>query len=251
MGRRSILLIVAVVIAALGATMVFLYVQSVDAKAEKASESVDVLAATAQIEAGESIEDAQEAGKLDSVAVPRKNVVPGALTDTGGLEGMIALATIYVGEQIIPGQFGKTGTSQTITIPDGTMAISVQVDDPSRVAGFVTPGSSVAVFVSAEPEVILPDGGTRRLPDFTRLLLAKVEVIGVGDTTLLSTTKTDPEGTATTEAIPKTILTLALTQAQAEKAIFSSKNGTLTFALLNDKSVVKPSSGAVLQNLFK
>lgn len=250
MGRRSILLIVAVVIAALGATMVFLYVQGVDAKAQQAGESVEVLTATQQIETGETIEEAQDAGKLAAVAVPRKNVVPGALTDTTSLKDQIALSTIYVGEQILPGKFGNLGAKQTITIPERTMAISVQLDDPSRVAGFVTPGSSVAIFVSAEPELILPDGETRKLPEFTRLLLPKVQVIGVGDTTLLSTTKTDPEGTQTTEQIPKTLLTLSLTQPQAEKVIYGSKNGNLTIGLLNDKSTVRPGPGVELNNLF-
>ncbi len=252
MGRRSILLIVAIAIAALGATMVFLYVQGVDAKASEQVESVQVLAATQQIEPGETIEAAQAAGKLTTVDVPRKNIVPGVLTDTTTLKGQIALSTVYVGEQIIPGMFGSLGTQQTITIPDGTMAVSVQLDDPSRVAGFVTPGSSVAIFVSGKPEEIQSDGSSKPLPDFTRVLLPKVEVIGAGDTTLLSTTKTDAAtGAQTTEAIPKTLLTLSLDQSQAEKVIFASRNSTLTFGLLNDKSVVRPGPGVVAQNLFK
>ncbi len=250
MGRRSILLIVAIIIAAVGAGMVFLYVQGLDAKAQTAAESVEVLAVTKQIEAGETVVAAQLAGKLESVSVPRKNVVPGALTDTTSLKDQIALSTIYVGEQILPGNFGKGGTEQTITIPDGTMAISVQLDDPSRVAGFVTPGSSVAIFVSSKPVEILPDGSSRELADYTRLLLPKIEVIGVGDTTLLSTTKTDPTGAQTTEQIPKTLLTLSLTQAQAEKVIFAARTGILTFGLLNDKSVVRPGEPVIAQNLF-
>ncbi len=247
MGRRSILLIVAVVIAALGATMVFLYVQNVDADAAEANESVEVLAATKQVEVGETIEDAQAAGKLGMVSVPRKNVVPGALTDTSALDGQIALSTVYVGEQILPGMFGQVGTQQTINIPEGTMAISVQLDDPARVAGFVTPGASVAVFMSGEK---LGKGVDAGLLPFTRLLLPKVEVIGVGDTTLLSTTKTDAAGLETTEAIPKTILTLSLTQAQAERVVYASRNGSLTFGLLNEKSNVKSGPGVFEQNLF-
>lgn len=250
MGRRTVLLIVAIMIAALGATLVFLYVQGVDNRAVAGQERVEVLTATEVIAAGESVEDAQAAGKLDFASVPSADVLDGALESTETIQGKLALTAIYPKEQILAAKFGAAGAKETITIPDDTMAISVQLDDPARVAGFVTPGSSVAIFVSAEPEEILPDGTTKTLPDFTRLLIPKVDVIGVGDTTLLSTTKTDPEGTQTTEQIPKTLLTLSLTQPQAEKVIFASRNGILTFGLLNDKSTVRPGPGVVLQNLF-
>ena len=53
--------------------------------------------------------------------------------------------------------------------------------------------------------------------------MADVEVIGVGTTTLLSTTTTDETGAQTTEEIPKTILTLSLDQKDAEKVILAKK----------------------------
>jgi pilus assembly protein CpaB len=90
-----------------------------------------------------------------------------------------------------------------LTIPEGKMAISVQLTDPARVAGFVSPGAEVAVFINAEPEEIdTQTGATTKLPDFTRLLLPRVQVIGVGDTTVVPTTTTSEEGTETTEQIP-------------------------------------------------
>jgi pilus assembly protein CpaB len=64
MPRRAILLIVAVVIAALGATLVFLYVRGVEAKADEEREVVQVLGATETISAGESAVDAIAAGKI-------------------------------------------------------------------------------------------------------------------------------------------------------------------------------------------
>lgn len=250
MGRRTVLLVVAIVIAAVGATLVFLYVQGVDNRAVAGQERVQVLSATEVIAAGESVEDAQAAGKLALTSIPSADVLDGALESTETIQGELALTAIYPKEQILAAKFGAAGAQQSITIPDGTMAVSVQLDDPSRVAGFVTPGSSVAVFLSGKPNEILPDGSTKPLPDFARLLLPEVQVIGVGDTTLLNTTKTDTTGAQTTEQIPKTLLTLSLTQQQAEKVIFGSRNGILTFGLLNEKSVVRPGRGVIAQNLF-
>ena len=269
MGRRAVLLIVALVIAALGATMIFLYVQGIDQRAEAGQRPVEVLAASAKIEAGETIEAAQGAGKLELVSVPREDLLPGALTSTESLAGKVALTAIFPKEQIIPEKFGASGTEQTITIPDGAMAVSVQLTDPARVAGFITPGSKVAIFYSADggaPADAGAPAGTETaggdaaaasdtgapalVGGFTRLLLPDVQVIGVGTTSVLSTTTTDETGAATTEQLPKTLLTLALTQDQAEKVIFATRNGELALGLLNGKSKVRPGPGVDATSMF-
>ena len=237
MGRRTLLMIAAVVIAALGATMIFLYVQGIDNRAQAGQEPLKVLVATDQITAGETIESATESGKLDLKAIPKEDVAPGALNSTETLDGQIALGPIFPGDQIVPGKFGQVGTQNSIQIPDKNLAMSVQLDDPARVAGFLNPGSQVAIFATTTNE--------------TRLLLPRVSVLGVGQTTVLSTTTTDETGAQTTEQIPKTILTLSTTQAEAEKIIFSFKKYQLSFALLTKDSAVAPSDGANAGNVFK
>ena len=62
MGRRTILLIVAALIAALGSAMVFLYVRGADDRATEAQAPVNVLKAVAQINPGETLDQAQAAG---------------------------------------------------------------------------------------------------------------------------------------------------------------------------------------------
>lgn len=252
MGRRTILLIAAVVIAALGATMIFLYVQGVDSRAEAGQQPVQVLTAKKVITAGETVADAQASGKFALTSVPSNDVVPNALVDTTEIAGDIALSTIYPGEQILAARFGAPGTQQELTIPDGSLAVSVQLTDPARVAGFVTPGSDVAIFLSSSgSQDSSSSSTTTTAPNFVRMLLPKVEVIGVGSTTVLSQTTTDSSGNQTTEQISKTILTLALNQHDAEKVIYASNNGTLAFGLLNDKSKVAPDLGVTSKNLFK
>ena len=106
MARRSILLIVAVIVAALGTTMIVLYVQGIDARAAQGQELVEVLTATEVIDAGETVAAAQEAGKLEKTEVVREDMVEGALTSTTSIEDQVALGTIYPGEQIIADKFG-------------------------------------------------------------------------------------------------------------------------------------------------
>lgn len=249
MGRRTVLLIVAALIAALGTSMVFLYVRGADNRAQAAQAPVQVLEAVQVISPGETIKQAQEAGKLQLDSVPKEQVLDGAVDSTQGLEGTVALATIYPNEQIIEGKFGQPGDQEVLTIPKGKMAISVNLTDPARVAGFVNPGAEVAIFVSAEPEALNGDE-TVKLPKFTRLLLPRVQVIGVGTTTVVSTTTTDESGAQTTEELPRTLLTLAVTQAEAEKVIYAAKNGEVAFGLLTEDSEVKSGAGVTAANIF-
>lgn len=252
MGRRTILLLVAALVAALGTSLVFLYVRSADARAAAGYDNVEVLKAVEVIDAGETLREAQQAGKIQKGTVPRGQLVSGALATTSGISDKVALSTIYPNEQIVTAKFGSPGDQQTLPIPDGKMAISVQLTDPARVAGFVNPGAEVAVFVNAEPELIDPQTGqTRKLPEFTRLVLPRVQVVGVGQTSVIPTTTTDDEGAQTTEQLPKTLLTLAVNQDEAERVLYSARNGELAFALLTEKSVVKPGPGITLDGLFR
>ena len=240
MGRKVILLVVAIVIAAVGATLVMLYVQGINSRALADQDPVKVLTVTSTIGVGETVTAAQQAGKLELTEMPSASVLDGALTSTASIQDEVALSSIYPGEQILTEKFGNVADAQTsgLTIPKDNLAISVQLDDPARVAGFVTPGAHVAIFYST-------------LGGFTRVLLPDVEVIGVGQTTVLSTTTTATSGTQTTEEIPKTILTVGVDQFQADKVIFASKNGELSFALLPPGTKVKSDPGVTVSNLFK
>jgi pilus assembly protein CpaB len=241
MGRRTVLLIVAALIAALGTGMVFLYVRGADSRAEATQQPVQVLKAVSRIEPGEQISQAQAAGKIQLGTVPRKQVLTGAVNSISSLGDEVALSTIYPNEQIIAGKFGAAGDQSSLTIPDGNIAISVTLSDTGRVAGFVSPGNEVAIFSGS--------GGSG--VDATRLLLPKVEVIAVGATTVVSKTTTSAAGAQTTEQLPKTLFTLSVNQRQAEKVMFASSHGDLSFGLLNDKSKVTADTGVTAQNLFE
>jgi pilus assembly protein CpaB len=244
MGRRTVLLIVAALIAALGTSMVFFYVRGADSRAEATQLPVQVLKATARIEPGETMADAQSAGKVQMGTVPRKQVLAGAVNTAAGMEDQVALSTIYPNEQIVTAKFGSAGDQQTLTIPDGNIAISVNLSDTGRVAGFVSPGAHVAIFASGTVQ-------NSKSGDFIRVLLPRVPVIAVGATTVIRKTTTDAAGAQTTEQLPKTLFTLSVTQDQAERVIFASTHGELSFGLLNDKSKVTPAPGVTAKNLFK
>jgi len=247
MGRKTITLIAAIVVAAVGAGLVFLYVQGVDQRAQADSAPVQVLTAVKQVEAGETVKDAQAAGKLELAEIPGAAVLSGALTETDSISNMTALAPIYPGEQIISSRFGDSGSQSRITIPDKSLAISVELGDPQRVAGFVQPGSEVAIFSTVGDKCNSGAAAGDNL--LTRLLLPEATVIAVGQTGTSNTTTT-AEGEETVEAISTTILTLALEQTESEKVILASQTTCLNFALLTDKSNVTPTDGTSFDDLF-
>jgi len=242
MGRRTILLIVAALIAALGSAMVFLYVRGADDRATEAQAPVNVLKAVAQINPGETLDQAQAAGKLELGPVPRAQVLPGAVNSIEGIGAQVALSTVFPNEQIITGKFGSPGDQEVLTLPDGNIAISVTLSDTGRVAGFVVPGDEVAIFLNGD----IGGGQTG-----VRLLLPRVQVIAVGTTTVISTTTTNPGGAQTTEELPRTLFTLAVDQEQAEKIMLAATTGELAFGYLNEDSEVRPGPGTTNANLFR
>ena len=242
MDRRRILLIVAAIVAAIGVMLVFLYVKGADNRALSQFDNVTVLKATGDIAAGESYDDALKAGKIAAQPVPRNQLVNGYQTDTNALAKTFASEDIKAGEQILDSQFDTTRSvdNSSLGIPKGKVAISINLTDPDRVAGNVNPGAQVAIFATAIRVPPLTPSPLSTQDKATKILLPKVLVLNVGSPQpTTSTTTTDAEsGTQTTETLPRTLLTLAVSQQEAQKVILASKTQEVTFALLTNTSKI-------------
>ncbi|MDQ6641754.1 MAG: Flp pilus assembly protein CpaB [Actinomycetota bacterium] len=245
MHRRKVLLIVAALVAALGTAVVFLYVRTADSRANQKFAAKQVVVANTAISPGETLAAAQSSGKIQMKTVTAGSLVPGFVTDLAAISNTdVALTTIYPGEQILRSKFGSTAASATtLTIPKKEIAVSVNLDDPNRVAGFLNPGDKVTIFATSS-------GDAKSAA--TRVLLPEVTVIGVGTTTVVSTTTTTPTGAQTTEQLPRTLLTLAVNQVDAEKVILASRTSTwqLTFGLRTSASSIAKSAGTSAGQLF-
>ena len=243
MDRRRIFLVVAVVVALMGTALVFLYVRGADQRAESRFETVQVLRATQAIEQGESIDDAVAAGKVALQPVVVDYLQTGYQTSLESLTGQFAASKIYPGEQIVTDKFDKeVETASALPIEETESAVSVNLTDTARVAGFVNPGSQVSIYFSGNGQDGVP---------FTRLLLERVTVIGVGSTTPSATTTTTAAGEETTEALPRTLMTLSLDQKSAQRIIYAQANGELSFGLLTEKSKISAGPGVTAATLFE
>jgi pilus assembly protein CpaB len=241
MGRRTLLLIAALVVAGLGTALVFIYVNDVQNGVEEGETPVKVLVATQDVAPGTTAADASAAGAFEEKVVSLSSRAEGATNDISAISDQVALAPIFSGQQIQVQMFGSTASTSALNVPDGQIAISVQLGDPNRVAGFVEPGSEVAVFASVD----------RNGEPTTQVLLEKADVIAVGATTLVTQTTTTDTGESTTEEIPRAILTLALSQKDSQRVIFAQEQGPLYFGLLPKGSNVKAGGATNTKNLFK
>jgi pilus assembly protein CpaB len=223
MGRRSVLLVAALVAASLGTTMVFLYVNGVNDRAIAKQNPVSVLIAKKLIEPGTSVQDANDAAAFERKTISSDALVDGAVSATAGLAGKVALTTIYPGEQIIAQKFGNPGDTSTLSVPAGKLAISLVMNDPAQAAGFVTAGNFVAIFWTGS---VAKGGGQ----DQTQLLLPRVQVLAIGSKTTAPSDTTTTTGTADT--VPKTTLTIAVDQKDYQRVLFATTNGRLALGLL-------------------
>lgn len=255
MARRTALLTAAVLVAALGTLLVALYVRGVDDRALAGQAPVPVLVATTTIAPGAP---AATATKLVTLRqLPADAVAPGAVADLASLGDQVTLSTVLPGQQLMAAMFGPPGASSPLVLPKGTLAVSVQLADPARVAGFVAPNSEVAVFVTLDTGNAAT-GGTAATAT-TRLLLPRATVVAVGPTSNAPTISSGGDGTTgagvgnpvtNTETLPRAILTLALDQRDVERLVFASQQGELYLGLLTENSTVAPGDGVTLDTLF-
>jgi pilus assembly protein CpaB len=246
MDRRKLLLVVAAVVAALGVALVFVYAKGADNRAADKFDTVEVLVAIKKIDPGESFDDALERGKFELADVAKGHVLDGADDESDPFEGTVALTSIYPNEQLIAAKFGgadEIEAATTLPIPDGKIAISIAVEDAGRVGYFVRPGAEVAVISTLIDR-------TTQAPIITRTLLERVTVLAAGDTSSIGDTSSGEDEEDGAEDGIKQLLTIAVTQRQAEQVRFAEKAGELSTALLNSDSEVKSDDGVDVDNLF-
>ena len=243
MRRRVIVIIIAVAIAALGTALLVGAAGRQHDEQLAEARSTSVLVATDRIEPGTPGAAAEASVTL--AEVPQTALVPGVLTNLGDVAGLQALGPILPGQQIVSGQWG-TAPSSPLRPPAGTLGLAVQLGDPQRVAGFVAPGSRVAVFAT----VAAADTTGSTVGSVTRVLLPSVTVLGVGGSTVTTRT-TEESGETSTEQVPSAVLTLALTPAQAERVVYAVTEGQIYLGLLGEKVRAEAGPGVTATTLFE
>ncbi len=270
MKRSFVAAMVAVLLALVGCVAVVLYVRGADARALAGQRAVKVLVVHKAIPAGTTGKQIVDGGYTEAVTVPASTVPVDALSTVDG-----DLLTLAVTSDQQPRQLLLRGAFDTPTVhsgglavPDGMLAVSVAMHVPAQVAGYVQPGSSVAIFDTfnvAEGKGRVPAGdGLSSSHDYdqaTRLLLPKVTVLAIGGRgTPGSATSPQPAasgsggglggGSAQSQS-DDVLVTLALSQDQAQRLVLATQSGALYLALLGNGADVRPGDGIDNYSLFQ
>ncbi|MGZ4649716.1 MAG: RcpC/CpaB family pilus assembly protein [Kineosporiaceae bacterium] len=223
MGRRTLLLIASILVAALGTALVWLYVQGADSRATAGEVQVPVLVSENQVSAGAPASAVQPLVKR----LPQSLVsaFPGVITDRAQIHGY-ARTDVVPGMPLMTDQFGASAPvpQPPVQLNPRLLAMQVSLPDPQRLAGLLQPGAQIRIYLAP---------ATSRGAAEPQVLLNKVKVLASGPVT-------QPDGTAPAKGqIPQAIVTLEVTNPQAIKLVAAQAQGGgggLWFGLLGDQT---------------
>ena len=239
MGRRVIAIVAALVVALLGMVAVVVYAQAADGRAVQGQATQTVFIAKAAVPMGTTAADAVNQQLMVPEKVVSKGVPQGALTAVSAdIAKLVATSSILPGEIILTSRFGALpSVAKTQIIPPGKIAITVSLADPQRIAPLLTPQSHIVIFDTLGGK----SSGTAATSQETRILLADVEVIGVGSQTA------QPAPTATAGAQQPAgnaaLVTVAVSPADGQLLVHAVQTGKLLYGgLLGTDAKVDPKS---------
>ena len=202
--------------------------------------------------------------------MPAETVPPGAMGAVGQeLDDLVVTSDVQNSQLLLRGMFGEQIKSTGgLAVPDGKIAVSVQLLAADQVAGFVRPGATVAVFNTfnmydknkrvSNGEGLIKKPGVNQA---TRLVLPDVEVLAVGQhgasgtktsgkNAKTTTTDTTDRSSSSGNANLVLVVTVAVSQDEAERLIHAARTSVLTLALVTDSSGVKRGDGVDNHDLF-
>jgi len=235
MTTRIIAVVLAAVLAVVGAVLLISYVRGADERAFDGAKLTEVLVVQDEIPAGTAGSDLGTT--VDLRSVPVAYVADGAITDAADLDGLVAAVSLEPGEQVLasrfvkPADFGANGG--TVAVPKGLQEISVSLDVQRVVGGSLVAGDLVGVFGSLPTDNVDPAR--------TQLVESKVLVTSVvHDSTI------DPATAQTSGVI---LVNLAVTADQAQRIVYQLEFGQV-YLSKQTKDVTAPAAGAVTRGVF-
>jgi pilus assembly protein CpaB len=260
MKRRLLIILLALILAVVGTTGVLEYVKRANARALAGLRPVSVLVAQRKIPSGTSPAVALRDGALASESLPTSAVPASAMSSVPA-----ALAPLVLSAALQPGQLllrqmlvAPAQLTSGLAIPPGLMAVTINFCLSEVVARALHPGSYVAVFdtissaqVSGQPGCsgshVQVSGSTK-----TRMVMTRVLVLSVGTSSAPgatgspATTALGSSGSSSSSGGTGTLVTVAVTQANAERLIQLTEAGLPYLALVTPASRTTADVGSLL-----
>ncbi|HEY3427299.1 MAG TPA: Flp pilus assembly protein CpaB [Acidimicrobiia bacterium] len=290
MGRRALVLLVALVLAGVAAFAVFQFLSGIQSEVEADREKVTVFRAGSTIPEGAQGSQILQQGVITQGEENTEDLPLGAVTSEEQLQavlgGRLAVGPIDQNEIITTSQWAQLTVDLkplSELIPSGKQALTISTDAVRGVNGFVRPGDLVNLIITLDIEFtqIPVDSPIFGIPTettaadgtageeasetvtYTRFVLQGLPVLAVaqdvrpeeGESAPVVTPTVDAEGNPvpadqTAQEVPQTVFTLEVTPEQAERIAFSFENGSIWMTLVPSDFVEVETQGVTIESLF-
>ena len=285
MGRRALVLLVALLLAGVAAFAVFQFLSGIQREVQVGQERTPVFRANAFIAEGSEGSLVLQSGQITASEENVEDLPTGIITSepelNAYLTGRLAVGPIETNEIIVQSQWAEL-TVDLIPladlIPSGKQALTINTDAVRGVNGFIRPGDLINMIITLEIEfsqipvdspifgipsdTTAPDGTAAEdeqtaTVTYTRYVMQGLPVLAVArdvraeegeDTTVTTAAPTTGEQAA--PEIPETIFTLEVTPEQAERIVFAFENGSVWLTLVPEDFVEVETDGVTIENLF-
>jgi Flp pilus assembly protein CpaB len=206
---------IAVALAAVAALMTSFYVTNYKRHVQRGEDHVTVLVAKHDIPAGTAGTDVS--GDLSATQVPRRSVVPGAISSPDEIKDKVAVQQTFAGEQVTTSRFSSVAETGVQGQLRGTMrAFQIQGDGNQTLAGTLKDNDRVDVVATFNYKWVDFHGGKSQASDTltaSRVVLRDIRVLKA------------PAGPAAGSKLTggvdqKFPVLLAVTDSQAQKLLF-------------------------------
>lgn len=252
MPNRRVLLI-AVLLAAITAGALLIYMRSLQ---KKAQEKVEIKMATVLISA-QSIPARTiiEPSMITTKQLPETLVTPDMYRDIKEVVGKVTTSAVIANEIIMKQKFAEKGAEMGLSfiVPKGKRGVTVQVNQVSGIAGLLKPGDFVDVLCTFEVPRSEEEGKTKAPNYMTVTVLQNAQILAL-DTVMEAKPPEQPAtGGKAPAAAPQpayTFVTLAVVPKDAERLSLLSERSSIRLTLrpIKEKTLVK-TGGTKLSSL--
>jgi pilus assembly protein CpaB len=248
---RLLAITLAVVLAVVGVVGVLGYVRHANDRAVNGLRAETVLVASQGIQAGTSLMKAKSEDWLTTEDVPDSSVTSPVPSVTATNEREVFSGTVAKGQVVLKNMLAPAGTftgpnSAVLPLPQGDIGVTMELCLDADVAGYVQPGSYIAVFDTAAKGAAISytctshQSPTNGAMTSTYDIVPRVEVLSViaaGSASTSSTSGETVDGSTTpasgVSSAGEVLVTLAATSQQEAEALITITNaGYPAFGLL-------------------
>jgi pilus assembly protein CpaB len=236
----------ALLLAVVGAVLLFVYVQGASARAQAGLEPVSVLVVTEQVPAG--TKSSELGGKVRTESLPKSAVPEGALATLDEQAGKVTAVALEPGEQLLAARLvdPRDLVPGTVPVPEGLEEVTVLLTPERLLGGRIEAGDTVTVYTSFEAEESIPADAPvpaelRGWKQSTGILFHDVLVTAVqkaAPETKKSSGNGDQDTAQSEVEMPNgsAFVTVARSDADAAKLVFGAEFGTIWLAKQTDTS---------------